>query len=382
MDNEIIVKLDVGMVHNDNVLNEDVLSFDLLENVTMKDSALVVEPIYLPFAQLGYGALSGIVDNYIYLFNASTKAGFFAIKMDKSIYWLTEPINEYFTLTHIGDLYSIPPVYDEHGIEVDAGELYKDDDPDAIMQSAFWNWQNANVAFFTKPGLPLYKAEGVGNELTIAKLDDTFNEGGTAVPLSAKYILITKDRSFIANVTVGGIRWYTRLHWSNLNKPDDFSVGLNKQSDYIFVGNNAEEITGLAYANDRVYVFCKNMIYFLDYENIETLFRLVPLNFTVGNIYHYAVINVNDVIYFCGKDNFYCVNDHTVEPIGDAIWNWFSKNLRTTNINNLPAQYEIKQKTITWIFVKQETNIVYGLKYNIENKTWSVKEMQADEYIL
>lgn len=373
MDNEVIVKLNAGMVHNDNVLNETTLSFDLLENVTMKDNALVVEPVYLPFADDGFASSEpGVVDNYIYLFNSANKEGFFAVKIDRDIFWLREPVGKYYRLEAVTSLYR----------DDEETELYEEADSDAILQSAFWNWQNANVAIFTKPGLPLHKAEGVGSVLKISKIEDTFNEDDRVLPLSAKYILITKDRSFIANVIVGDVRWYTRVHWSNLNKPDDFSVGLNKQADYVFVGNNAEEITGLAYANDRVYIFCKNMIYSLDYENIETLFRLNPLNFTVGNIYHYAVINVNDIIYFCGKDNFYCLNKDTLEPIGDQIWNWFSENISASNFDNLPAQYEIKQKTITWIFTKKDSRTVYGLKYNVENKTWSVKEMQSDEYIL
>lgn len=376
MDNEQVIQLNAGMVHNLNVLDESILSFDLLENVTMKNNALVVEPVYLPFAQLQNNTTFGEVDNYIYLFNTEAQEGFFALKIDKSVYWLVSPEENLFQLKKVTDLYEVEPT------EGNSGKLYADADDDAILQSAFWNWQNSNVAIFTKPGLPLYKAEGQGSKLTISRIPDTFSEDGENLQwLSAKYILITKDRSFIANVMVNSVRWYTRIHWSNLNKPDDFSVGLNKQSDYVYVGNNAEEITGLGYSHDTVYVFCKNIIYTLDYENSENLFRLNALNFTIGNVYHYAVINVNDVLYFCGRDNFYAIENNTITPIGDEIWPWFTTHIKDLITHNLPAQYEIKQKTITWLFTDKESSVTYGIKYNVDNKTWSVKEMQSNEYI-
>lgn len=366
------------MSHIENPLNEANISFELLENLCPEDGIIRAEPCFKPYAVKEDG---GIVDNYIMFNNTLRNFGIFGVKIDSAIYAFdpkTIPSSfddPDFTmpLLKVADLYS----------SVEKKDVYTDYENDGILQMAEWNYLYEAVCFFTKLGLPLYRtvdpAEDSAFDFDVAPVEPTFIPDGESEPqyLSAKYMVVTKDRLFLGNVMVGNSYYPARIQWSNINNPEDFSTGLNKEADYSNLGVNAREITGMAYVRDVVVTFCRNCIYRSDYEGHEYSFRTTLLTVNTGCIYHYSAITVNDLVFFIGKDNFYVLDQFTEVKIGDAIWDWFMKNIKDQFAEKVIAQYELEQNTVSWVFSRAGTDDAWCIKYNITQKTWSIRSMQT-----
>lgn len=381
MANETIIPLSFGMGHSTNPLNENVLSFDVLKNLYPEDGIIKAEPCFKPYAAKEDG--EGIVDNYIMFNSTLQRYGIFGVKIDQAIYAFDpdalptsfDDPNYIIPLKKVDDLYE----------SVEKKRIYSDYESNGILQYAEWNYLYASVCFFTKLGLPLYQTTDPDPEkhfdYGVAPVEPTFIPDGYEEPvyLSAKYILVTKDRLFLGNVLVGQTYYPARLQWSNLNQPQDFSTGLNKQADYSNLGVNAREITGLAYVHDTVITFCRNCIYRSDYEADANSFRTTLLTVNTGCIYHYSAITVNDLVFFIGKDCFYVLDQFTVVKIGEQIWDWFQENIADQFTDNVIAQYELEQNSVTWVFRMANTNDqAWGIKYNISQKTWSIRSMQTE----
>ena len=377
MDKEIVIPLTFGLTVNENPLTTEGMSCSELVNLAPQRQRLFVEPRKEAYAS---AKTTDLVDNFIKINNTLLQYGLVGFKIGKAIYTFDQNVTEsnvsqdsfIIPLVKIDDIYST----------TEKTELYTDYFLDDTMQSAEWNYLTASVCYFTRLGLPLYKTveasekqKAVSLPFGIEPVKPTFVPEGSELPvyLSAKYIVTTKDRLFLANVLEGSTYYPTRLQWSNLNQPEDFSTGLNKEADYTYLGVNAREITGLAYVKDTVVTFCRNCIYTSEYEGHENSFRTSLLTTNTGCLYHYSAITVNDVVFFIGRDNFYVLDQFTPVKIGDPIWGWFNDNILDRWTDNVIAQYEVEQHAVSWIFTRKSTNKSIALKFFINEKLWSTR---------
>lgn len=369
-DIEAALPITTGMTGNTNVATLDSAAFELLENLYPYKGTLKAEPFFLPYLRKEG---TGVSDNYIFINNYSTKTSLFAVKIDKALYIPTNMVGDTFPLTKLGDLYA----------DVDATVLYSDFDDKAILQYAPWAWTTSSSAFFTKPGLPLSRivednAAQFGYKIEVVPATFIGNVSNQAVYISAKYIIATKDRLFLANCWEDGQYLPTRIHWSDLNKPLNFATSNTSEADVFDLGVNSDDITGLAYSNCVVVIFTKNSIWRSDYQGFETKFRTSLLTSNNGCLFHYSAITINEVVYFIGKDNFYALNGLTLVPLGTDIWDWWKENADFAGLRNVIAQYELAQNSITWVFPRKTTggSKLWGLKYNIDEAKWSTRDLQ------
>lgn len=369
-DIETALPIITGMTGNTNVATLDSAAFELLENLYPYKGTLKAEPFFLPYLRMN-GA--GVSDNYIFINNYSTKTSLFAVKIDKALYVPVNMEGDTLPLTKLGNLYDA----------VGSTTLYADFDDKAILQYAPWAWTTSSSAFFTKPGLPLSRIVEDNEELHGYKVEvvpATFigNVSQQAVYISAKYIIATKDRLFLANCWEDGQYLPTRIHWSDLNKPLNFATSNTSEADVFDLGVNSDDITGLSYSNGVVVIFTKNSIWRSDYQGFETKFKTSLLTNNTGCLFHYSAITINEVVYFIGKDNFYALNELTLVPLGTDIWDWWKENVDFAGLQNVIAQYELEQNSITWVFPRKTTgdSKLWGLKYNIDEAKWSTRDLQ------
>nr|DAP02152.1 MAG TPA: stabilization protein [Caudoviricetes sp.] len=376
---EIVLPFSTGLQLNTNKLISSSLTVAKLENLVPIEGELCAEPWFTPFAKTTLTD-DVVIDGYFAWYSGLSKEYVFGIKINKSIYIVnSNDVDDegILSLTKAGDLYSTN--YEQTSVQ----QLYTDFQANATMQYAQWVFVQVATAFITKPGLPITQlVEGGEAGYTPIAIPATYkDEENKDKYLSAKYIIATNDRLFIGHCWEGDTYYPTRIHWSDINKPLDWAVSSTSEADYFDLGVNSLEITGLAYANAILYTFTKNSIWRSDYEGFENKFKTTKFTSSTGNVYHYGVITVNEVIYFIGKDNFYMINNVTLQPIGDAIWSWFRENKAATASDPIMAQYELVQKTITWIFPKNDplssTGVSrWGIKYNTETGQWSTRSMQ------
>lgn len=369
-DIETALPITTGMTGNTNVATLDSAAFELLENLYPYRGTLKVEPFFLPYL---YKEGTGRSDNYIFINNYSTKTSLFAVKIDKALYVPNHTGEATVPLVKLGDLYD----------DVDSTTLYTDFDDTAILQYSPWAWTTSSSAFFTKPGLPLSRivednTKPYGYKIEVVPATFVGNVSQKPVYISAKYIIATKDRLFLANCWEDGQYLPTRIHWSDLNKPLNFATSNTSEADVFDLGVNSDDITGLAYTNSVVIILTKNSIWRSDYQGFETKFKTSLLTSNTGCLFHYSTITINEVVYFIGKDNFYALNRLTLVPIGTDIWDWWKANVNFTGLQNVIAQYELEQNSITWVFPRKvaDDSKLWGLKYNIDEAKWSTRDLQ------
>lgn len=358
-DAEIVLLPVKGFEVNKNEVETNNISFRKLQNIGNFNGQLVSLPKPKPFAKAD---TIGIVDGYFTLQDPVRKQFFFATQIGKDYYTLDNINNK---LVKGGSLY-----YDSAAANPVAYESYE---ASSVMQTANWVYQNECSCYFTKPGLPLSKFSMAVDNNTAQTVPPTYiDEQGFKCYLSAKYLIATNNRLFLGNCFENSNAFPTRIHWSNLNNPEYWAVSETSEADYFDLGVNSADITGLAYANDVLFIFSKNSIWRSDYESFETKFRTTKLS-SIGCPHHYSVIVVDDKIYFIGHNNIYCLDNLTLSTIGDPIWNWFYAHHSHDKDSNIIAQYDLIKNCIVWSFediYKGEsfgkTNIVYSLS----TQTW------------
>lgn len=373
---ELVLVPSSGMVTDFNPLLSEEIRFDLLENVYPEDGSIVAEPYFQPIASLTEEGTE--IDGYAYSINPVNKNFNFAIKIGTALYNI-ENVEGKQTLVKYADLAKTAESIDPKTQRPILPEPFTEIDMSSLLQYAQWTWSSNDIAvstaFFTKPGLPLSKFVEGG----IKVVEPTFIVNSKAAYLSAKYILVTNDRMFLANCYEDNKHYPTRIHWSQINNPEKWAIESTSEADYFDLGINSLEITGLGYSNNVVFIFTRNAIWRSDYEGFDSKFRTTKFTSNTGCLYNYSVITVNEIIYFIGKDNIYSIDNLTITPIGTSIWKWFKQNSNVNPDENIVAQYEAEQNSITWIFKRKLSNSteIWGLKYNIDNKTWSLRNMQS-----
>lgn len=361
-DTEIVLLPVKGFEVNKNEVELNNLSFCKLQNIGNLNGQLQCVSKPKPFARSDSGS---IVDGYFVILDTIAKRFFFAVQIGKDCYELN------FSNSNNVALNKFCTIYQDSTSDV--LEVYKDYVNDSIMQSATWYYQDNYTCYFTKPGLPLSKFEFTDEGYKAVTVPATYeNEQSNLCYLSARYIIATNNRLFLGNCYENSDHWSTRIHWSNLNNPDDWKVSTTSEADYFDLGANSSEITGLGYANDILFVFSKNSIWRSDYESFETKFKTTKLS-SIGCPHHYSVITVDDKIYFIGHNNIYMLDNLTLSPIGTEIWDWFYNHHSHNKDSTIIAQYDQIKNCIIWSFeevVNGESLGTINLVYSINTQTW------------
>lgn len=241
------------------------------------------------------------------------------------------------------------------------------------------SWDDTSTVYFSRKNLPLTKIQ----DDVVSEVSYTYNDGVSAVGLSAKYLLISQNRLFMANITTSkGDLFSRRLQWSDLYNPEDFEINRSKESDFFDLENNNLEITGIHEHRGYPVIFSRQSIWRAVYVRLPEKYRFEIVRNTIGNVYHHSSVNARERIYFVSDDNFYVMDGFSIIPIGDPIWKSFIEINETSIFEEMLAFHDPFQSEVAWKFLRtgfpeyadyrQDTHY-WLIVYNYKEERWSFR---------
>lgn len=270
--------------------------------------------------------------------NLSPEDGHFkSIAMVENIYTTTETLNKFaYTFdpaTRVSDLYGFGPS-GAWSLGKTKSKIYSDSSSTTPFAAVQWK----NVVYFTRPGVPIRRAQGA----TTIQVSTT-NQGGG---ISAKYAVAAHDKLFLANVTENGTMKSTTVRWSDLYNPENFNVTETTEADSFQLSVDDLEITGLALHRNQVLIFTYNSIWTAHYEGLPGVYNFSPLYGGVGCSYHYSVLRVQDMVYFISTSGVYKIDSFQLVEVGAQIWPSLSADLAMQE--EVHASVDEIRKLIYW----------------------------------
>ena len=397
---EILLKFKGGIDADNKVSLGETLDFQYLQNISMYHNLLVCESKPRLFAKLVNG-ISEVVENIAVIIDKVPRTFWVGLITNKAIYTVKDVPYELEYVDNNDESKSTLYYSNRTDVIPELNIPYAKYDDSAIVQVAQWLKPYWASCYITAPGLPMTRIR-FDSKIVHTLKPSYLDENNKLCYLSAKYILTTNNRIFLANCyedkleentvgsgvykKIGTQHWPTRIHWSDIGSgvgdtedPDVlatqeyFAVEEASDADYFDLGVNEKEITGLAFSQDITWIFTSEAIWRADYESFDEKFKTVKFS-SIGCTFHYSVITVDDFIYFVGKDNFYSLSDLTITPIGDSIWSWFVEHQDYRDFRMI-AQYDRIKNRILWSFNAVENGVSIGniqLAYSRKHQTWSV----------
>jgi hypothetical protein len=157
----------------------------------------------------------------------------------------------------------------------------------------------------------------------------------------AKYVALFKDRLFLANVTISGVTYPSRVYFSAIGSITDWTA-----TDFINITtNDGQAITGLEVLGDRLVVFKTNSIYNILFTGSSDIpFYVQKSDSDVGCIAGHSIQDVKNNLIFLSSDGIYAYDGLASIKISDRI----SPTLRDYNAgrydNAVSANYKLKNQ--------------------------------------
>jgi hypothetical protein len=217
---------------------------------------------------------------------------------------------------------------------------------------------------------------------TVQEVDSHWNPSAPSDRTSGKYAVQNNGHLFLGYVKDTGSSglFPSRVRWSDLNNPDNWVVGSDTEADSFDLPPNNQQITGLSDQRGYLYIFTPTSIWrgtYLGANATDKLYQFEAIYNGIGNLYHYAHIQVKDVDFFIGYDNFYMLNGLQLQPIGKKIWRQFLEdNPNLVNGDAVRAYHDPINTEISWMVYPPPTNTTKEYVFNYESNEWSVRNAQ------
>lgn len=162
----------------------------------------------------------------------------------------------------------------------------------------------------------------------------------STVPTSltaAKYNAVFQNYYFLANVTVGGTNYRSRIHYTNIN-----TISTWTDSDFVDVSrDDGQQITGLGTLGDRLVIFKDRSIWVAFFTgNADAPFQFVQTNSAVGSVSHWSVQNIDNGIVFLSWDGVYFFDGFNSTKISDRLNSTFQNDLAPAQLVNATSMYQ------------------------------------------
>lgn len=199
---------------------------------------------------------------------------------------------------------------------------------------------------------------------------------GPATLTTAKYVETFSNYAFLANVTVGGVYFGSRVYWSNID-----SVGTWTASDFRDVMKaDGQVITGLKKLGQSLVIFKRHSIWIAQFtgdSDIPFTFSQTPSS--VGAVSGYSIQEVQNGLVFLADDGFYYFDGNNSYKISQRVRNTLNSfnNSRFpqccsvySNTNNRyissfsPSADSTHSKQITWDSLNNAFSVYKGLNAN------------------
>jgi len=192
-----------------------------------------------------------------------------------------------------------------------------------------------------------------------------FADLAAAAPV-AKYITVVRD--FVVGANIGAGTYPSRVNWSDINDPTDWTAGAASQSDFQELpdGGDITSITGGEFG----IVFLEKAIVRMSYIGSPLFFQFDTISRNVGCIEGGSVAQYGGITYFLSDDGFYSCDGQNIIGIGsEKVDRYFFNNANIGDIDSISAAVDPERNLIIWNY----TNISGSrslLIYNFETKKW------------
>jgi len=190
----------------------------------------------------------------------------------------------------------------------------------------------------------------------------------------AKYITAVRDFVVAANISSG--TYPTRVQWSDINDPTDWTAGGASQSDYQDIPDGGD-ITGITGGEFGI-VFLEKAIVRMSYIGSPLFFQFDTISRNIGCIEGGSIAQYGGISYFLSDDGFYSCDGQNVVGIGaEKVDRYFFNNANIGDIDTISSAVDPERNLIIWNY----TNVSGSrslLIYNYETKKWCTADTDVD----
>jgi hypothetical protein len=218
---------------------------------------------------------------------------------------------------------------------------------------------------------------------------------GTGTIPAGKYVAVFFDHVVVGYSNYKGTIAPWDVMWSHLHDYNNWTPNTNSEADsYICTEFQTGEeqypgVTGLLTWKDYCVIYTEGTVYAMFYTGFPRIVHVRPIILDYGNGLPYAVGHLNDTHAFIDTkhENFYALPNSLrmgqPEAFGDPIKDYFFSDLNT--------DYDLRARTFAykdrehmeavWVYVSQASTGAFdkAVAFNWENKTWSTRDVEAEE---
>jgi hypothetical protein len=200
-----------------------------------------------------------------------------------------------------------------------------------------------------------------------------FADLAAAAPV-AKYVTAVRD--FVVGANIGAGTYPTRVQWSDINDPTDWTPGAASQSDYQDIPDGGD-ITGITGGEFGI-VFLEKAIVRMSYIGSPLFFQFDTISRNIGCIEGGSIAQYGGITYFLSDDGFYSCDGQNIIGIGaEKVDRYFYANANIGDIDSISAAVDPERNLVTWNY----TNVSGSrslLIYNYETKKWCEADTDVD----
>jgi len=200
-----------------------------------------------------------------------------------------------------------------------------------------------------------------------------FADLAAAAPV-AKYITVVRD--FVVGANIGAGTYPSRVQWSDINDPTDWTAGAASQSDYQELPDGGD-ITGITGGEFGI-VFLEKAIVRMSYIGSPLFFQFDTISRNVGCIEGGSIAQYGGITYFLSDDGFYSCNGQQVTGIGsEKVDRYFFNNANIGDIDSISAAIDPERNLVIWNYTTVSGNRAL-LIYNFETQKWCEADTDVD----
>jgi hypothetical protein len=200
-----------------------------------------------------------------------------------------------------------------------------------------------------------------------------FADLAAAAPV-AKYITVVRD--FVVGANIGAGTYPSRVQWSDINDPTDWTAGAASQSDYQELPDGGD-ITGITGGEFGI-VFLEKAIVRMSYIGSPLFFQFDTISRNVGCIEGGSIAQYGGISYFLSDDGFYSCNGQQVVGIGsEKVDRYFFNNANIGDIDSISAAIDPERNLVIWNYTTVSGNRAL-LIYNFETQKWCEADTDVD----
>jgi hypothetical protein len=200
-----------------------------------------------------------------------------------------------------------------------------------------------------------------------------FADLAAAAPIS-KYITVVRD--FVVGANIGAGTYPSRVQWSDINDPTDWTAGGASQSDFQDIPDGGD-ITGITGGEFGI-IFLEKAIVRMSYIGSPLFFQFDTISRNIGCIEGGSIAQYGGITYFLSDDGFYSCDGQNIIGIGsEKIDRYFYSNANIGDIDSISAAVDPERNLVIWNYTT-----VSGARslliYNYETKKWCEADTDVD----